>query len=66
PEGIGRTWNGGVCCGEASTSDVDDVGFTAAMIDALQAEADNPIFLRLTQTDGVRAWTSPIYVTRRG
>ncbi|MEL6265363.1 MAG: DUF3604 domain-containing protein, partial [Pseudomonadota bacterium] len=35
-------------------------------IDALEAEADNPIFLRLTQTDGVRAWTSPIYVTRRG
>lgn len=35
PEGIGRTWNGGVCCGEASTSNVDDVGFVSAMIDEL-------------------------------
>ncbi|MEQ9504378.1 MAG: PHB depolymerase family esterase [Deltaproteobacteria bacterium] len=36
-EGIGRTWNGGVCCGEAMQEDVDDVGFVDAMIDALEA-----------------------------
>ncbi len=37
PEGIGRTWNGGVCCGEASREDVDDVGFVSAMIDEISA-----------------------------
>ena len=31
---------------------------------ALRAQGDNPIFLRLTQEDGTRAWTSPIYVYR--
>ncbi len=36
-EGIGRTWNGGLCCGEAMQQDVDDVGFVAAMLDALEA-----------------------------
>lgn len=36
-EGVGRTWNGGVCCGEAMQEDVDDVGFVDAMLDALEA-----------------------------
>ncbi len=31
------TWNGGNCCGEARADDVDDVGFTAAVLDAVQA-----------------------------
>lgn len=31
---------------------------------ALRPDADNPIYLRLTQEDGTRAWTSPIYVYR--
>jgi hypothetical protein len=30
----------------------------------LKAEGDNPLWLRLTQEDGTRAWTSPIYVFR--
>lgn len=38
PEGIGRTWNGGVCCGEAASDDVDDVGFVSAMIDLLSSQ----------------------------
>ncbi len=37
PEGTGRakTWNAGSCCGYAVRRKVDDVGFTAAMIDDL-------------------------------
>ena len=31
---------------------------------ALHADRDNAIYLRLTQEDGTRAWTSPIYVYR--
>ena len=31
---------------------------------ALHAAGDNPIYIRLTQEDGTRAWTSPIYVYR--
>ena len=31
---------------------------------ALREQGDNPIYLRLTQEDGTRAWTSPIYVFR--
>lgn len=40
PDGTGRiqTWNGGDCCGGAVTNNVDDVGFTAAMLDHLEAE----------------------------
>ncbi len=30
----------------------------------LKASGDNPIYVRLTQEDGTRAWTSPIYVYR--
>ncbi|MEO0765524.1 MAG: DUF3604 domain-containing protein [Pseudomonadota bacterium] len=30
----------------------------------LTAQGDNPIYIRLTQEDGTRAWTSPIYVYR--
>ncbi len=30
----------------------------------LRTTGDNPLFLRLTQVDGTRAWTSPIYVYR--
>jgi len=37
PDGVGRTWNGGNCCGQAARNDVDDVGFLAALIEALSA-----------------------------
>ncbi|MFN3199472.1 MAG: alpha/beta hydrolase family esterase [Bradymonadia bacterium] len=39
PEGTGereQTWNGGLCCGDSARDDVDDVGFTAAMLDQLE------------------------------
>lgn len=38
PNGIGATWNGGLCCGTAMNENVDDVGFTAAVIDRLAQE----------------------------
>lgn len=39
PDGIGNTWNGGGCCGQAARQNVDDVGFLAALIDLLVREA---------------------------
>jgi polyhydroxybutyrate depolymerase len=38
PEGVGGTWNAGVCCGEAMDKKIDDVGFTRSMIESLQAQ----------------------------
>lgn len=43
PEGITSptgvtTWNAGVCCGYASATQVDDVGFINALIDKLESE----------------------------
>lgn len=35
PQGIGNTWNAGACCGEAQTRNIDDVGFTNALLDEL-------------------------------
>lgn len=32
PQGIGNSFNAGVCCGEASANDVDDVGFARALV----------------------------------
>ncbi len=39
PNGTGgnKSWNGGHCCGEAAKNNVDDVGFTRALIDELTA-----------------------------
>jgi polyhydroxybutyrate depolymerase len=34
-----QTWNAGNCCGASASGAVDDVGFVAAMIDAVGAEA---------------------------
>ena len=31
----------------------------------LKDDRDNAIFIRLTQEDGTRAWTSPVYVCRK-
>jgi polyhydroxybutyrate depolymerase len=41
PDGVAgdagvRTWNGGTCCGHASATGVDDVGFIAALLDHLE------------------------------
>ena len=42
PKGSGNEgllgWNGGECCGQASSEDVDDVAFTSDMIDQISAE----------------------------
>jgi polyhydroxybutyrate depolymerase len=40
PDGLGQTWNAGVCCGSAMTNNEDDVGFILAMLTAIQAEAN--------------------------
>ena len=37
PDGTGRTWNAGNCCGGGVRDKVDDVGFLAALIDHLSA-----------------------------
>lgn len=33
PDGEGRTWDAGACCGSAARNEVDDVGFLAALIE---------------------------------
>lgn len=38
PDGNGGTWNGGACCGRAAREQVDDVGFIAALIDAIEVD----------------------------
>ncbi|NNF35316.1 MAG: T9SS type A sorting domain-containing protein [Saprospiraceae bacterium] len=44
PEGVKggvldiRTWNAGWCCGHASNTDIDDVGFISALMDTLISE----------------------------
>lgn len=38
PDGVGNSWNGGACCGDASSQNVDDVAFVEAMLDELEAE----------------------------
>jgi polyhydroxybutyrate depolymerase len=37
PDGVGRSWNAGWCCGPARTYEVDDVGFMEALVDDLSA-----------------------------
>lgn len=38
--------------------------FATSRTIALEPAGDNPIYVRVTQEDGTRAWTSPIYVYR--
>lgn len=40
PDGVGRTWNGGVCCGRAARDEVDDVAFVGALIDRMVKDHD--------------------------
>lgn len=35
PQGVGRSWNAGRCCGPAHNRKIDDVGFLSALIDSL-------------------------------
>ncbi len=48
PEGIGRSFNGGDCCGEAARSKLDDVALILAIVDDLRERAcieDQRIYL---------------------
>lgn len=40
PEGTGRAWNAGFCCGSAPARNVDDVGFLDRLLDTLEAGHD--------------------------
>ena len=37
PDGIGHSWDAGTCCGVAARTDVDDVGFLAAVISDVES-----------------------------
>lgn len=36
PDGVGQSWNAGICCGAALSEKVDDVGFIKQLIDRLE------------------------------
>jgi polyhydroxybutyrate depolymerase len=36
PDGIGQTWNAGLCCGQAQADGIDDVAFTRALLDEIE------------------------------
>lgn len=38
PEGLERSWNAGFCCGRATVTGVNDIGFLMAMIDQVAAD----------------------------
>jgi polyhydroxybutyrate depolymerase len=38
PNGVGRSWNAGICCGPAARTGVDDVGFLARLLTDVSAE----------------------------
>ncbi|MBV8086769.1 MAG: prolyl oligopeptidase family serine peptidase [Chloroflexi bacterium] len=38
PEGIGHTWNAGLCCGVARAQGVDDAGFLSALVSVIAAD----------------------------
>src|SRR3979411_1057426 len=37
PEGVGRSWNAGWCCGPARTHEVDDVAFVGGLVAEVSA-----------------------------
>jgi polyhydroxybutyrate depolymerase len=41
PDGIGRSWNAGICCGAAQRRGIDDVGFVVALLD--RVARDHPM-----------------------
>jgi polyhydroxybutyrate depolymerase len=38
PDGLGRAWNAGSCCGNPAQSHFDDVGFIIAMVSAIEQQ----------------------------
>lgn len=43
---------------------MQETAFSGSLKVELRETGDNPFYLRMTQEDGTRAWTSPIYVFR--
>jgi polyhydroxybutyrate depolymerase len=39
PDGQGRAWNAGSCCGNPSEANLDDVGFISAVVDTIKGQA---------------------------
>jgi polyhydroxybutyrate depolymerase len=37
PDGVGRAWNAGTCCGRPARQGIDDVGFVTAVVDDVAA-----------------------------
>ena len=42
PDGIGRGWNAGTCCGKPAERNIDDVGFIKALV-AVERERLGPV-----------------------
>jgi polyhydroxybutyrate depolymerase len=38
PDGLGRAWNAGSCCGEPQRTNLDDVGFITSMVAAIEQQ----------------------------
>ncbi|MGH2607656.1 MAG: alpha/beta hydrolase family esterase [Tepidiformaceae bacterium] len=59
PDGVGRTWNGGRCCGQAARQAIDDVGFLAALIEKLADELPidrERVFMAGHSNGAIMAW----------
>ena len=41
PDGVGRAWNVGGCCGRPGRENIDDVGFINAVVDDIAANVDH-------------------------
>jgi polyhydroxybutyrate depolymerase len=39
PDGVGTSWNGGDCCGEAALGGIDDVGLARAIVEEVSSRA---------------------------
>ncbi len=37
PDGVSRAWNGGACCGQPASQDIDDVGFIRDLVTTIEA-----------------------------
>ena len=59
PDGVGRTWNGGRCCGQAAREQLDDVAYLASLIDHLAAAVPVDrarVFMTGHSNGGIMAW----------
>ena len=66
PEGVGASFNAGKCCGEAWEEQVDDVAFTAALIDEVSSTEASVEAGELRGVAGLRSrWTSRALRDRR-